>query len=111
MADPPEAGAAAQQLALGAFTAIHQKTMTSCFDQEAGLVPLHGRNTGRGAKECQTEHHRATLSWAERQYETTGGDSVKTSNGLPPPSSRTKTATCGVQAGGMFARLAPITPD
>jgi hypothetical protein len=45
--EPSKAGAAAQQLALRPFSAIHQNTVTSGLDEETGKIPFGRRNACR----------------------------------------------------------------
>jgi hypothetical protein len=47
--EPSKAGAAAQQLALRPFSAIHQNTVTSDLDEETGMIPFGRRNACRSS--------------------------------------------------------------
>ncbi|CDX37672.1 hypothetical protein MPLA_2130009 [Mesorhizobium sp. ORS 3359] len=59
---PPEARAAAQQLALRAFPAINQKSVASGLDEQGRVVSLGRGYAGRGAKKRQFEDHGASLA-------------------------------------------------
>jgi hypothetical protein len=59
--EPPEAGAAAQELTLRAFAAIDEDAVTSGLDQKARMVTLGGGNAGGCAKEGEREHQRKTF--------------------------------------------------
>jgi hypothetical protein len=53
---PPEAGAAAEQLALCAFATIHQNPMTARLDEKPRMIASGRRNTCRRAEKSQVEH-------------------------------------------------------
>jgi hypothetical protein len=54
--EPAEAGAAPQQLALGALPAIDQDTAAARFHQETGMIALRRGNARRRPQKCQVEH-------------------------------------------------------
>lgn len=47
---PPQAGAAPQQLALGAFPAVDQNSLASGLDQQGRVISLGRGYAGRGAR-------------------------------------------------------------
>src|SRR6516162_6733555 len=54
--EAPEAGAAAQQLTLGALSTIHQDTLTTGLDEKPGMVAFDRRHAGRGPEKRELEH-------------------------------------------------------
>jgi hypothetical protein len=54
--EPPETGAAPQQLALGALPAIHQDAVTARFPEEAGMVAFSRRHACGCSEEDEIEH-------------------------------------------------------
>jgi len=59
---PSEAGAAAQQLALRAFPAVDQNSVSSDLDKQGRVISLGRGYAGRGAKKRQFENHEAILA-------------------------------------------------
>src|SRR5262245_59352616 len=64
---PPKAGAAAQQLPLGALSAIHQNPLATRLDQETRLVALGRWNACRCPQEGECEHWRPLSATHDRR--------------------------------------------
>jgi hypothetical protein len=54
--EPPEPGAAPEQLTLRALPAIDQDSIAAGFHQESGMVSLRRWDAGRGSEKSQVEH-------------------------------------------------------
>src|SRR5712672_2325805 len=65
-AEPPEAGAAPEQLALRALPTIDNDAMAAGFHQKAWMIALRRWDAGRGSEKGQIEHDRGDTLIGER---------------------------------------------